>query len=470
MSNMVTRCPQCRTSFRVTEEHLKLANGAVRCGSCLLVFQARQHWVEVDNAATPAAATPPPSNKFRLDQSTLENMAKTNVPHSAAAQNAEHDDALLGADSRPSKPFDLSAAVQSTAVGGAAQKKLDDIGDDDKISDDIDLDDDDLQDDALAITPNKSAASEVHFGDPDDDYASVFDDISEDQATSITPDQSFDDFNDVDELVSNERVQISGSDVNADESWAKDILEEETSVLKPTEIDFNAVEDVRDILSDFANPVEDTASSDLGFGHRDPFAASELGSTQRGAHRAEMIAHIDPLPVDLLSTRAGRVQKDWKTMVLLNLAVVALSVLLLAQYTFFNFDRLARTSTSRPTMQTLCHVLGCKLPVVENWRYIKIQNLVVRKHAQVANALVIDAMLMNVTDQALPFPELDLYFSDLTKTPVASRRFKPAEYLSGELSGQTMMPSGRPVHIALEIVNPGDKAVNWSMLVAGNVE
>ncbi len=463
MSNMVTRCPQCHTSFRVTEEHLKLANGAVRCGSCLLVFQARQHWVSPENTAAPA--TPPSSNKFRLDQTELESMAKTNVPHSAAAPSAVHDDGLLGDNGRPSKPFELSAAVQSTSASGAAQKKLDDIGDDDKISDDIDL-----EDDEPVIAPKKSASSEIHFGDPDDDYASVFDDITEDQTAPIALDQSFDDFNDVDELVSDERVQISSRDVNADESWAKDILEEETSVPKPAEIDLNAVEDVRDILSDFANPVEDTAGSDLGFGHRDPFAASELGSTQRGDNRAEMIAHIDPLPVDLLSTRASRLKKDWKSMALLGAAAALLSVLLLVQYTFFNFDRLARTSTSRPTMQTLCHVLGCKLPVVENWRYIKIQNLVVRKHAQVANALVIDAMLMNATDQELPFPELDLYFSDLAKTPIASRRFKPAEYLSGELSGQTMMPSGRPVHIALEIVNPGDKAVNWSMLVAGNVE
>ncbi|HNN86301.1 MAG TPA: DUF3426 domain-containing protein [Pseudomonadales bacterium] len=460
MSNMVTRCPQCHTSFRVTEEHLKLANGAVRCGSCLLVFQARQHWVD---APSTAASAPPPSNKFRLDQSALENMAHTHAPHSAA-----HDDGLLGDNGRPSKAFDLSAAVKGSPSSDVEQKKIADIGDDEKISDDTFLDDDEP-----VIAPKKSAASDISFGDPDDDYGSVFDDVSEDTTTdtttAIAQDQAFD-FNDIDALLDDNAVQHHSDDGVADESWAKDILEEETREEKPAEVDLSSVEDVRDILQDFANPVEDTASSDLGFGRRDPFAASELGSTQRGGHRAEMIAHIDPLPVDLLSTRAGRLKKDWKSLALLVSAAVLLTALLLAQYTFFNFDRLARTSTSRPMMQTLCQVVHCKLPVVENWRYIKIQNLVVRKHAQIPNALVIDAMLMNVTDQALPFPELDLYFSDLTKTPVASRRFKPEEYLSGELSGQTMMPAGRPVHIALEIVNPGDKAVNWSMLVAGNVE
>lgn len=457
MSNMVTRCPQCHTSFRVTEEHLKLANGAVRCGSCLLVFQARQHWINPEGASEPAAALSA-TNKFRLDQSALEGMAQTH-----ASLGAGQGDALLEDNGRPSRAFDLSAAVASTSAE-AAQKKIEDIGDDDKISDDTSF-----EDDEPVIVPKTFVVSDSHFGDPDDDYASVFDEMDGDHTAVIAADQSFD-FNDLDELLDEDKAPSHHSDGVADESWAKDILEEETKEQKPAAVDLNNVEDIRDILQDFSNPVEDTAGSDLGFGQRDPFAAGELGSTQRGGHRAEMIAHIDPLPVDLLSTRAGRQKQDWKATALQGSAIAALSLLLLAQYTFFNFDRLARTSSSRPTMQALCRVFRCQMPVVENWRYIKIQNLVVRKHAQIPDALVIDAMLMNVTDQALPFPELDLYFSDLTKTPVASRRFKPAEYLSGELSGQTMMPSGRPVHIALEIVNPGDKAVNWSMLVAGHVE
>ena len=39
----ITRCPNCETSFRLTEEQLRMANGSVRCGSCLTVFQADLH-------------------------------------------------------------------------------------------------------------------------------------------------------------------------------------------------------------------------------------------------------------------------------------------------------------------------------------------------------------------------------------------------------------------------------------------
>jgi hypothetical protein len=222
----------------------------------------------------------------------------------------------------------------------------------------------------------------------------------------------------------------------------------------------------------FVNPVDtDAARRDLGIsGRTDPFAAQDLGNTQHGDGRAKLIAHIEPLPVDLLSTRAGQRKAEVKSLLIWSAAALGLAVLLLAQYIFFNFDRLAKTSTSRPYIQTICHLVGCQLPAVENWRYIRIQNLVVRKNPQVANALIIDAILLNITEQPLAFPDLDLYFSDLAKTPVASRRFKPSEYLSGEMSGQTMIPPGNPVHIALDIQNPGEEAVNWSMQVAGKVE
>lgn len=41
-----TRCPHCRTAFRVTGEQLAAARGAVRCGSCLKVFNAREHLLD----------------------------------------------------------------------------------------------------------------------------------------------------------------------------------------------------------------------------------------------------------------------------------------------------------------------------------------------------------------------------------------------------------------------------------------
>lgn len=52
---LVTRCPNCSTSFNVLEEHLKMAHGKVRCGSCMYVFSAMEFMVQ-DNVPTLKAA------------------------------------------------------------------------------------------------------------------------------------------------------------------------------------------------------------------------------------------------------------------------------------------------------------------------------------------------------------------------------------------------------------------------------
>jgi predicted Zn finger-like uncharacterized protein len=44
---LITRCPQCETTFRVIPDQLKLAQGWVSCGRCTRVFEANQHLFEV---------------------------------------------------------------------------------------------------------------------------------------------------------------------------------------------------------------------------------------------------------------------------------------------------------------------------------------------------------------------------------------------------------------------------------------
>jgi len=43
VAELITQCPKCQTSFKVKEEQLKVANGLVRCGSCLNVFNAVEY-------------------------------------------------------------------------------------------------------------------------------------------------------------------------------------------------------------------------------------------------------------------------------------------------------------------------------------------------------------------------------------------------------------------------------------------
>lgn len=57
---LFTRCPECETTFRVTDETLKRAHGQVRCGRCSTVFNA---YAELHDPAakTPVLAAQPPA-------------------------------------------------------------------------------------------------------------------------------------------------------------------------------------------------------------------------------------------------------------------------------------------------------------------------------------------------------------------------------------------------------------------------
>ena len=51
----ITHCPNCQTAFKVREEHLRAANGWVRCGKCQNVFEAHLYFVhktDANDAAT----------------------------------------------------------------------------------------------------------------------------------------------------------------------------------------------------------------------------------------------------------------------------------------------------------------------------------------------------------------------------------------------------------------------------------
>lgn len=60
MSEFVTRCPTCETAFRVTPEQLEIANGMVRCGKCIGVFNALEHQIITATEQPAEVASRPP--------------------------------------------------------------------------------------------------------------------------------------------------------------------------------------------------------------------------------------------------------------------------------------------------------------------------------------------------------------------------------------------------------------------------
>jgi predicted Zn finger-like uncharacterized protein len=67
----VTRCPECATAFRVTEEQLQARAGQVRCGHCGEVFDAVAA-LEPDHEPSAPAPAPPAADVTRSRPAPLE--------------------------------------------------------------------------------------------------------------------------------------------------------------------------------------------------------------------------------------------------------------------------------------------------------------------------------------------------------------------------------------------------------------
>ena len=70
---MLTQCPNCQTTFRVTTEILRVADGQVRCGRCQTQFDALDRLIDENEPAQPAARSPrtthtPAAERIEVDE------------------------------------------------------------------------------------------------------------------------------------------------------------------------------------------------------------------------------------------------------------------------------------------------------------------------------------------------------------------------------------------------------------------
>jgi predicted Zn finger-like uncharacterized protein len=143
---------------------------------------------------------------------------------------------------------------------------------------------------------------------------------------------------------------------------------------------------------------------------------------------------------------------------------VLIGVLLLllgVQWLYFNRVGLAAQTDWRPGLEQLCSLLRCELPLRVDRSRIELINRDVRKHPRVAGALLINATLVNRADFPQSYPILGVTFLNSTGTPVAARRFNPAEYLGEQVDIKAGMPKDSPLQVVLEIEDPGEDAVSF---------
>ena len=199
----------------------------------------------------------------------------------------------------------------------------------------------------------------------------------------------------------------------------------------------------------------------LGSQSLDSALAPEFVNQDAQPSAFELLQKIAPAPVELDKPNAGHWQRraGWASLCLL--AILALAV----QSAWYYRDILNQNPDLRPMVTRACAILGCELQPQRAPQLIKASNLIVRTHPEIDDALIIDCVLLNTAAHNQPFPDFTLVFTDLQGNLVAQRRFHPSDYLNGELAGADSMPSGQPIHINLEIVDPGEQAINYAAAI-----
>ncbi|MCO8313040.1 DUF3426 domain-containing protein [Pseudomonas mandelii] len=397
--SFVTQCPHCQTSFRVSHAQLSVARGVVRCGSCLQVFNAAKQLLEQ-----------------RASKETV----------------------------KPVAPAPVEPPVQraiSQKQWTAAEMDLDSLDLDEELAR---LEQREIQPTTEFTRPREDSLSArrdstEHDQDPWSD--SLFSESAADRAKTADappPEPTI-------EPSKHSRTEPSLSLEPADLDDEPEIQQLRLHDPLDAPIPFGSLSATPDAVDDDLPSVEPLRKRRE---RNDP------------ALRAEAFEDLtdDPLQLDWQKRRSpwGR-RFFWLLLILLGAAGLA------GQYVAYHFDELARQDQYRPWFQQLCPHIGCTVPSKVDIAKVKSSNLVVRSHPDFNGALVVDAIIYNRAPFSQPFPLLELRFADLNGHLIASRRFKPGEYLNGDLEGLAEMPPQTPIHIALDILDPGPKAVNYSL-------
>ncbi|MHC6227614.1 DUF3426 domain-containing protein [Pseudomonas sp. X10] len=417
--SFVTQCPHCQTSFRVTHHQLSVARGVVRCGACLQVFNAARQLLE-QSTGNAAPATP----------------AIQPVPTPSAPEPAiEHP----------------PVSQEEWAV---TEQELDDLDLDQALAhlerrEDIVERQAEPRDEQLHARRDEPDADDHHddhepFGTATEEHAEPGEPLE--PSPPLIEQEALDLDTEPDERT---EPSLTTLDLDLDDDSEPPVRPAKRTMDEPRPPVANG-------LNERLSAHDDDDLIDAPEERLEPGLAA---SASRPSRKEPLIDLVD----DPLQLGWQKPRPNWRRRLLWGALVLVAAGLLAVQYIWYHFDEMARQDQFRPWFQQFCPTLGCTVPSRVDIDRIRSSNLVVRSHPDFKGALIVDAIIYNRAPFAQPFPLLELRFADLNGQLIASRRFKPSEYLSGELAGRGEMPSQTPIHIALDILDPGPKAVNYSL-------
>jgi len=484
---MYTCCPHCQTCFRITKAQLDVAQGKVRCGHCQEVFNGKENLRE-NISANESKPTPP---------------ATQPTPPAAPPSQPEADKGLTKSTAADFDLFDLSSIPDSSSEEEHWTEELEEPTNDIVVVESDEwLEDDDSEDD---VTLNLDM--EDYEFDAEEEVPTVPEpDIQPEKPANDAPlnydfgdNEMPEEQQDIDQFIAEVNAQLDDAidgpgkvdpfraeiDLDADvrlnpepdaeEPYAppssrtddefkqaflanldSDLALEPISSESAPEQTAPEPAPPEPIFPPATEPAKPEVKPDMG-------AVDDILTTARQPTATTRPVQTDNIPFHLRDSLLVEEKPHSPIKLILGiLAILAFSAALLGQLAFFRSSQLVdKVPALRPMVEKFCNTAPCIYSGPRDVNQIKLVSRDIRLHPKVDNALLISATFINRASFKQAYPDITITLSDLSGAMVAQRQFKPAEYLGRLNSPFLLMSSGKPVQIALEVVDPGKDAVNF---------
>jgi predicted Zn finger-like uncharacterized protein len=496
---MYTCCPHCQTCFRISKAQLDVAQGKVRCGHCKQVFNGKQHLREelpgqqakpVAPGATPtptpvAPVTPEPTSSkpeedfgkasdIDFDLFDLSTIPASHPEDEAwlkeTEEGTEEHDELESDDWLEEDEFeeeDVTANLDEPYE--EIDETYDEIFEEEEPEDEVYPD---IKTEAVEPEPDSETPSRYAYVDPEElrgeqqDIEKFIEEMNAQLAEAVEKPiniKSFESAEDVDFTVD---VDLSAEPEEAllpekekpgqpaasttDDAFKQAFLEnlDSTLAIEPT-----SAEPAEPPLELQPKPEKKP----------EPQPENHISGAVKRAGGFRGHGKSEEIPLRLRDSLAVEVKPHRPFMLILGVvAILLFSATLFIQLAYFRSSQLLdRFPALQPLVERVCTTLPCHYSGPRDVSQIKLVNRDIRIHPKVNNALLISATFINRATFKQPYPDITITLSDLSGAMVAQRRFTPAEYLGRLNSPFLLMPSNKPVQIALEVVDPGKDAVNF---------
>lgn len=410
---MLTQCPYCLTLFRVGPEHLRAAEGQVRCSRCNQIFNALESLQEVpspfttdsmpeaDNDSAPLTQDAPHSSSESTDADQPDNREVTDWQFSQQDAHADTFEPFLPELKPEQQPQEVLEDILEQDDGLEPAPDYLDIGTESQMSELLDQDSS-----SLLLPDNDPPTQETEPGDAGFIKAKI---------VSFTGPYPNSDNEPVEEL---EPYPMQEPD------FEDSILKDEAIDEQLGKPDYDSVPALRD-----EEIIEETA------GDEDRALRFEAEETTRPRDKHRRLWLIGSL---------------------------LLLIPLCAQLAWHFRDNLIQHDAGRQTLGLICGVVGCQVPVRRDLERIIIDGRNLTTHPDKPDTLQLQLSLVNTAPFEQPFPQLALSLFNDKGSLIARRLFTPEQYLPEHFKPTQPMPKAESVLVQMDLVDPGKEVTGFS--------